>query len=39
MLEGLNSSRCEHVISLRAAGLTYAAIGSRLGVTGERVRQ
>lgn len=39
MLERLNSSRRAQVISLRKAGLTYAEIGRRLGVTKERVRQ
>ena len=33
------SSRREQVMSWRKAGLTYAEIGRRLGVTKERVRQ
>jgi len=39
MLEGLNSSRSAQVTSLRRAGLTYAEIGRKLGLTRERVRQ
>jgi excisionase family DNA binding protein len=39
MLERLNSSRRTQVTSLREAGLTYAEIGRRLGLTRERVRQ
>ena len=39
MLKRLNSSRRAQVISLRKAGLTYAEIGRRLGLTRERVRQ
>jgi excisionase family DNA binding protein len=37
MLEGPNNSRHEQVISLRAAGLTYAEIGRRFGITKQRV--
>jgi len=39
MLERLNSSRRAQVTSLRKAGLTYAEIGRKLGLTRERVRQ
>jgi excisionase family DNA binding protein len=39
MLERLNSSRRTKVTSLRKAGLTYAEIGRKLGLTRERVRQ
>jgi len=39
MPERLNSSRRAQVTSWRKAGLTYAEIGRRLGVTRERVRQ
>ena len=39
MLERLNSSRRARVTSLRKAGLTYAEIGRKLGLTRERVRQ
>ena len=39
MLERLSSSRRAQVTSLRKAGLTYAEIGRRLGLTRERVRQ
>ncbi len=39
MLERPNNSRREQLISLRRAGLTYAEIGRRLGLTRERVRQ
>lgn len=39
MLERPSSSRREYVISLRKAGLTYAEIGRRLGITLERARQ
>ena len=39
MLEKVNNSRREQVIGLRKAGLTYAEIGRRLGLTKERVRQ
>ena len=39
MLERVNSSRNEQIISLRESGLTYAEIGRRLGLTRERVRQ
>lgn len=39
MLERPSSSRREYVISLRKAGLTYAEIGRRLGITRERARQ
>jgi len=31
--------RRDEVVKLREAGLTYAAIGSRLGISKERVRQ
>ena len=34
-----NNSRREEVTSLRKAGLTYAEIGRRLGLTKERIRQ
>lgn len=34
-----NNSRRGEVISLRKAGLTYAEIGHRLGLTKERIRQ
>jgi excisionase family DNA binding protein len=39
MLETVNSSRDEQIISLRESGLTYAEIGRRLSLTRERVRQ
>jgi excisionase family DNA binding protein len=39
MPERLNSSRDAQVTSLRKAGLTYAEIGRKLGLTRERVRQ
>lgn len=39
MLERLDSSRDAQVTSLRKAGLTYAEIGRKLGLTRERVRQ
>jgi excisionase family DNA binding protein len=39
MLERLNTSRRAQVTSLRKAGLTYAEIGRKLGLTRERVRQ
>jgi excisionase family DNA binding protein len=39
MPERLNSSRSAQVTSLRKAGLTYAEIGRKLGLTRERVRQ
>lgn len=39
MLERPNSPKREQVISLRKAGLTYAEIGRRLGLSRERVRQ
>jgi excisionase family DNA binding protein len=39
MLERLNNSRSAQVTSLRKAGLTYAEIGRKLGLTRERVRQ
>ena len=39
MLEGLNSSRHEEVTRLRNAGLTFAEIGRRLGISKERARQ
>ena len=39
MLERPSSSRREQVINLRKAGLTYAEIGHRLGLTKERIRQ
>ena len=38
-VETLRSSRREQVINLRKAGLTYAEIGHRLGLTRERIRQ
>ena len=31
--------RRRHILSLREAGLTYAEIGEKLGISGERVRQ
>lgn len=39
MPERLNSSRDAQVTSLRKAGLTYAEIGRKLGLTRERVRR
>ena len=39
MVERPSSSKREYVISLRKAGLTYAEIGRRLGITRERARQ
>jgi len=39
MTAGPNNSRYEQVTSLRKAGLTYAEIGRKLGLTRERVRQ
>lgn len=39
MTKKSNESRREFVLSLRNAGLTYAEIGRRLGITGERIRQ
>jgi len=39
MLNRPNSSTREQVTSLRKAGLTYAEIGRRLGLTRERIRQ
>jgi DNA-binding NarL/FixJ family response regulator len=33
------SERQRQVSELRSAGLTYAAIGERLGISGQRVRQ
>ena len=39
MPERRNSSRREQVINLRKRGLTYAEIGSRLGLSRERIRQ
>jgi len=39
MPERLNSSRDVQVTGLRKAGLTYAEIGRKLGLTRERVRQ
>lgn len=39
MLEKVNNSRREQVINLRKAGLTYAQIGRKVGLTRERVRQ
>lgn len=39
MLEKVNNSRREQVISLRKAGLTYAEISRKVGLTRERVRQ
>ena len=39
MAKKSDDSRRELVLSLRNAGLTYAEIGRRLGVTGERIRQ
>ncbi len=35
----MNISRREQVIGWRKAGLTYAEIGHRLGLSGERIRQ
>ena len=39
MPKELNNSRREEVTSLRKAGLTYAEIGRKLGLTRERIRQ
>lgn len=39
MLKRLNNSTRRQVTSLRKAGLTYAEIGRKLGLTRERVRQ
>lgn len=39
MLKRVNNSRRAQVTSLRKAGLTYAEIGRRLGLTRERIRQ
>ena len=39
ILDKMNNSRREQVMNWRKAGLTYAAIGRRLGITKERVRQ
>lgn len=39
MLDKMNNSRREQVMNWRKAGLTYAEIGRRLGVTKERIRQ
>lgn len=39
MLEKLKDSRRQQVTSFRKAGLTYAEIGRRLGITRERVRR
>jgi len=39
VLDKPSSSRREYVISLHKAGLTYAEIGRRLGITRERARQ
>jgi len=39
LLERPSSSRRAQVISLREAGLTYAEIGRKFGLTRERVRQ
>jgi excisionase family DNA binding protein len=39
MLRRLNSSRRDQIISLRKAGLAYAEIGRRFGLSRERVRQ
>ena len=39
MFQRMNTSRHEQVTSLRKAGLTYAEIGRRLGITRERARQ
>jgi len=32
-------TRREQIVSMRKSGLTYATIGLRLGISGERVRQ
>lgn len=32
-------TRREQIVSMRRGGLTYAAIGLKLGISGERVRQ
>ena len=39
MPKRLNNSRREQVISLLKTGLTYAEIGRKLGLSGERIRQ
>lgn len=39
MTQKMNGSRRESVLGLREEGLTYAEIGRKLGITGERVRQ
>ena len=38
-LESVDSSSREQIITLRKAGLTYAEIGRRLGLSRERIRQ
>ena len=35
----LMTSRRDEIVKLRRTGLSYARIGQRLGITGERVRQ
>lgn len=37
--DAIVKARCEQVIKLRKAGLSYAAIGRRLGLSRERIRQ
>ena len=39
MLKPINDSRREQITTLRKAGLTYAEIGCRLGLSKERIRQ
>ena len=39
MSEPINDSRREQITTLRKAGLTYAEIGCRLGLSKERIRQ
>ena len=39
MLEKRNDSRRRQVVNLQKAGLSYAEIGRRLGITRQRVRQ
>ncbi len=39
MSKPINDSRREQITTLRKAGLTYAEIGCRLGLTKQRIRQ
>ena len=39
MSKPINDSRREQITTLRKAGLTYAEIGCRLGLSKERIRQ